>query len=1504
MPLPGGPADKLGNRYELWWTVSEFVNMLHGRSDAIRIEDPGIEKAEFTVRRGRQRTLHQAKRAGRGGKWSLAELARGDDSLLEAIGEELAGNDAGFLFVSTSDARELAELAERAQRAESLQEFDEKFLAGEEWAKHFQELRNTWRCDAATAYDILRRVEVRTVDERSIEQQVRSGLRALFLADLNQLASELRTFALDAVHRTVARQELVDHLAGRGFLLRRVTLESSGAVVDEVTRRYLEGARKKLIRHALLPRAATQTLLQKVYDGVGDSLLTGKAGAGKTGCVLEFVEALRTQGVPVLAFRLDRLEPASTTVDLGQRLGLDESPVIVLDAAAAGRAAVLVVDQLDAVSTTSGRTSGFFHAVEGLLNEVRGLRVRAPLHIVVVCREFDWRNDPQLNQLLSAEHATVVVTEFSVDEAKQVLEGAGFNSALFNESQLHLLRLPQNLSLFLEAGFDLAKAPTFNTAKEIFDRYWAAKRDAVALRTVPLADQWMDVIATLSEEMTRTQHLSVAREKLDKISGGYLTQMVSEGVLTFDGQRYGFGHESFFDYCFARALVSGEQPLVSFLTDSEQHLFRRAQVQQVLTYLRDADRQRYCDEVRGLLADDRVRVHLKDLALALLAGVTDPSDEEWAIFEPWLRPVLKAAEEERLNSDKFAALAWQHLFYSSSWFAFAQQRGLVGDWLASTKNGIVNIGVSYLRVHQRQFPERVVALVDPYVDRGGEWVQRLRFLIEWADLTKSRAFFELVLRLIDNGTLDGATGPIAGHSAFWSMLYDLVAGRPDWIPEVIGHWLRRRLHTIQAEDRNLDDDFFGDDSFAAEPLQEASERAPTAFVRHVLPIVLEIADLAASQDAASPKQDAVWGIPVKSAHPSPETACLNGLVGALAALAKDPAVDLRQTVDQLRRRDTYLANFLLHNLYAAGGPRFADEAIALLCDEPWRFECGFSDSPRWTAKELIRAVSPFCSAENRTRLEATLLDYKSPYERTIAGFKEAGQARYTLLSGVPSELRGGNANARYEELARKFGEPPRAPRGVFGGWVRSPIEKDAADKMNDVQWLKAIAKYDSEHRHMHADDFLKGGARQLAEVLEGYVQKDPQRFARLALTFPPGTLPLYYDHILVGLKGSTASSELKLELCRKTYADYRNQCGSGIADLLGSIKDTLPDDALEMLTWLATEHPDPEREAWQTNAGNNGPYYGGDILTNGINTTRGRAADAIRDLILRDRACIARFRGTLDRIVQDKSVCVMSCVASTLCAVAYHDVPLAFELFARVDIVDDRLLATRHVYDFILSGLRNRYEQLRPFIERMLRSSDMTVCEAGGRLAGIAALEHEDATELVEKATAGNEKGRLGITEVAAANIATPDYRVWCEEHLVVLFNDEDADVRRAAAQSFRYLKDESLESYEALLRTFCDSKAYAEDSFSILHLLENSVRRLPGMTCVVCERFLARFGDEAKDIRTSRMLEVKTVAKLIFRTYDHHQRDEWAKRALDLIDRLCLEAIGDARRELEAFDR
>ena len=536
------------------------------------------------------------------------------------------------------------------------------------------------------------------------------------------------------------------------------------------------------------------------------------------------------------------------------------------------------------------------------MHEARG--TQTTIHTVVVCRAFDWNNDYRLRQLVPKSQDPIDVAGLTVDEVREVLNSAGFDPTLFKRRQIELLRLPQNLYLFLEIGFGTSRTPAFDTVTDLYGRYWKEKRRSTSARAAPSPDEWVPVLETVCNQMTTTQRLAVPKEILDTVSPEYLDQMASEGVLTFDGRRYGFGHESFFDYCFARLFVKRSNTVASFLNASEQHLFRRAQVRQVLTYLRDDDFDRYVGELRALLSDAGIRPHLKDLALALLAEVTDPREEEWAIWDEWMTPAL-ASVDDAPYPDKLSARAWQRFRTAPLWFEFADRRGVVERWLASDNSRLVDtVAADYLRIHQRHASERVAALLEPYADRGGPWALRLRWLMQWADLHRSRRFFDLFLRLVENGVLDEARGPIAMNSTFWDIPYTLGKNRPEWVPEVLACRLRRRLAVIRTAGKELRrGDLLDDARAASETFLALAEQVPAAFVEHVLPVVLQISDTAATGDEP-PRRDAVWTWLVRTSHPDGEDACLSGLARALAGLARNETNDLRDVIADLRSRDT------------------------------------------------------------------------------------------------------------------------------------------------------------------------------------------------------------------------------------------------------------------------------------------------------------------------------------------------------------------------------------------------------------------------------------------------------------------------------------------------------------------------------------------------------------------------------------------------------------------------
>ncbi len=1579
MSPAGDPADTPWTGYEHWWTLSECVRLLHGATETLRIETLGAGRAALAATTSTRRELHHARRAPAGRAWPLAALVAGSAGVLRTAGDRLAGNDDRFVFVSDSGAPELADLCARARDAESAAAFDHDLQNARTLRAGLAQLLRCWICDLPAAVERLQRLDVRTVGERDLERRVRWGLQALFLAEENRIAADLLALLADVGQRAVTRREIVERLARRGCRPRRLDApQQAGAAVAAATDRYLESARRLLIGGAVRPRAAAAKLRARLEGPASESVLTGRTGAGKTACVVAVVDAMRARNVPVLAFRIDHVVSAATTTDVGRRLDLEESPVLTLAEAAraAGRAGVLIVDQLDAVNSLAGAEADPCALVEQLLHEARGSRDRAELHAVVVCRAFDWRNDPRLRRLLPVAEAQIDVPALTRDEVLRILADGGCDPSSFGERELAVLQLPQHLALLLRSGPGASRPATFSTATTLFDRYWTSSRRAVAERAAPLPDQWMTAVGTLCDEMTAARQLTAPCERLDEVSPAYLEHLAAEGVITVDGRRCGFGHETFFDYCAARVSFSRRQPLAQTLADSEQHLLRRAAVRQALGYLRDADSAQYVRELGDLLADRRIRAHVKDLAFAWLADVPDPTEQEWSLWRRWLDPALDAVAAGAPNPDRLSALAWRRFLDSPSWFRFVDRRGVVEGWLAADNERLAAAAVSYLGRHVAAAPDLVAALLEPYAGTGGAWPARLRFFMERADRHANRRLFELFLRLVDDGTLDEARDRDAAHGTFWSMLGSLGEDRPEWVPEVLAHRLRRRLAIIRSAGEDLGSrELPGYDAAAARLFDRAAQHAAPAFVEHVLHPVLEISDATLTGERP-PKHDAVWPVVAGTAFPEVDHACLAALSTALATLAGDAGADLQAVIADLRRRDTHIANHLLLAVYRGGAAHRADEAAALLCDEPWRFECGFSDSPQRFATETLQAVLPHCSAGSRERIEGVLLEYVAPDERGLRGFRHAGRARFALLAAIPDEARSPRVNADLQALERRFGKREADPRAIAVDADEPPIDDIAAPALDDAQWLSAIAQHGPQTAAPAAHAELpQDRAWDLARRLEAQVGTDPDRFARLALRLPADAHPAYLERMLTALRHAAVEADLKLQVCLKAFAEARETCGRPLAGALGSLADPLPADAVRMLHWLATEHADPVATTWQVE----------DV---GVDSVRGSAAAAIAELITRDAACIERFRVTIERLIHDPSAPVRACAAETLQAVTGHDPALGMALFHRLDLADDRLLATPQVYGFVRAGLRDRFTDVGPLVQRMLRSAEPHVAEAGARLASLAALEHAgaaarsaaaasgaDATavhgndpaagaaqtaeagavhgndpaagaaqtaagtpfaiddlpapatsaagaapaahdvtdaaprprtpaELAADAVRGSAAQRLGVAQVAAANLATADYRTWSAATLRTLFDDDDAGVRRQAAACFRHLQDTPLDTHADLIEAFCASQAFADDSASILDALEASHERLPGATYTVCEQFLERFANEVRDPRSPRHAEALTVATLAFRTCQQHQHDEWTGRALDLIDRLCLEQIADAPDALERFER
>ncbi len=577
--LSGGPAAKSGSTYESYWGVRAMIELLHKRADSLRIEEPRVDGAEFWIESNGEREYWQVKRQLLSQQnWTLSELGRG--GVLSGFLELLrAGHRC--IFASITDAPELRVLAERAVDAQNFEEFSGNFLVEQKWRKEFDRLREQWsEVSEIEVFEFLRKVEVQTSGERLLEENLCLLMELRFNAAPKTTLSCLRALYQDSVHQVLTAESIYDHLAGCEIHPRRFETQANLiAKIRAITGTYISGRRQKLIRGQLMPRSVARELIGKISGSESplDLIIIGGAGSGKSGCLLEIVEGLEALNIPVLAFRLDQLRPVQTTISLGSEMGLPESPAMVVGRAYPGRDVVLVVDQLDFVSTTSGRHPDFFDTVAALIREVRALRMELRMHLVLACREFDFKNDARLRSLLPKDGYPFSVAEMEEKEVLDVVVAEGGDPQRLNPFQLKLLRTPQNLALFVESGLVRADHSGFGSQKELFDSYWRAHYKALSTQWSAESVQWLPIIETLVNLMNETQELSVPATRLDGFSPHFVEVMVSAGVLTFDGRRYGFGHESFFDYCFARIFSRGPVELIEFLERDDQHLFRRAQ---------------------------------------------------------------------------------------------------------------------------------------------------------------------------------------------------------------------------------------------------------------------------------------------------------------------------------------------------------------------------------------------------------------------------------------------------------------------------------------------------------------------------------------------------------------------------------------------------------------------------------------------------------------------------------------------------------------------------------------------------------------------------------------------------------------------------------------------------------------------------------------------------------------------------------------------------------------
>lgn len=682
MPRTGGESDKLGNRYEGWWTVSNLLEVLAGDAVSLQPEPYEESKGVEFIKTGRDliQEFHSVKRQRHGAGWTLSELAGPDErgrSVLKDLFDKL-GTDSSrrVVFVSMTIHSQAYEVWDRAQRCQTPIEFEQQLKTDrvlyEDFRKYILPLCHD---EFSTAFTRFKSLTLVSIGENQLKHHVEFSVRLLVYriddaaVNASQVVLTLGDFVCSSLGRRLLESDIRGELERYGYYLRDWGRDNHiSSQVETLNKRYLKHVEADFIIGREIPRLETTIVTNALLEQTSKlaQLVVGVAGRGKSCLLAQVLRQLEKQEVRFLAIRLDNIPVVGSTKALGLQLGLPDSPAIVLAGLSQGALAVLVVDQLDAMSIVSGRNAELWQVFEELIEEVKH---HPKMRLLLACRAFDLENDPRLARLAQTEGPAqrVDLDLLPANVVQQIIKEGGGTPERMAPRELELLRTPFHLFLFLQG--EPGNPIPFSGIKGIFDRFWTTKCRKADQQNV----DFVKVVGLLADELNRIESISVPIDRLDSVVKG-ADVLVSQNVLILENGRYRFFHESFFDYAFARQFVREGHDLIRFLTCDcgEQHLFRRSQVRQILTYQREDNRDAYLKTLASLFIHKNIRIHVKKLALEWLGHLDDPCQEEWVIVEPLLvGPIMPWATFNFI----WGRVAWFDLLEKTGIF----QRLLSGD---------------------------------------------------------------------------------------------------------------------------------------------------------------------------------------------------------------------------------------------------------------------------------------------------------------------------------------------------------------------------------------------------------------------------------------------------------------------------------------------------------------------------------------------------------------------------------------------------------------------------------------------------------------------------------------------------------------------------------------------------------------------------------------------------------------------------------------------------------
>ncbi len=1560
MSSQGGIATLNGIRYEIKVVLYEIPRLLRGEIKTLRyqplssaLEPSQTPKTIFTddmsfLDGTGQNYYCQAKHNTKDADWTILRLI--NEGVLEQFLRQYRNTpECRLRLTSNLPAQPLNGLAEYARQAISTKEFTSNWT--QQIEKDCKCISENLKADCGELWEMLKKVECIHLTNDTADRYIWDYACQQYQAP-EKFISVIKDLIENNPSAIINYEKIQKKLEDNG--LYHMSVISEKDILNEFQK---ASGTLRLYRSNIqgvhLERPETNHLFEWIKttsESNQVAFLIDIAGSGKSVIMKDLLERLEKEGMPVLAIKADTLSSITNEDQLKSALNISDSPEAMLSLTGKDKTAVMLVDQLDALSQTFARSQDCLDLMIRLIGRVARIR---NVRIVVSCRDFDRKFDPKLRQVTGQEFTIKPLDRPQIEE---VLTKIKIKYEKLTSKELELLKNPQHLLSYTEVVSEKIlrneAIESFATIQDLYHELWNLK--VAHARNCPVdTSELQDTIYALVDNINATQQIHQPISVLDSYSNA-VRYLQSAGILTAEGYKVGFFHQSFFDYCYARRFVSKHTSLAETIYSSDQGLFVRPQMVQTLTHLRGTDERLYLKELNTLMDysdSKKIRYHLTELLYS------------WFGQQRNLTMAEKEIGLQCIQTNTRLIIFLSGAKDNAEWFGIVQSN-LNNLFQLADKE--INQVIAFLISVMNEKGEEVFNALKPKIGSSSQWDDRIEWCLSQYKKWDSDTAANVLIEFCSNNPNPG--------DRINGIIYHLVDTNIELACKVSGIILERSFEKWSKETMPSTDttsiletgsnannlskavkESFDFDKYARKlmPFEwhwveklviKASKDCPKLYIEIILPWLIKVLPkLVKDTDKDGWQRDAVFIWAFSSARSGePSNYIIDGLKKSLENVAdQDQPVFLSHS-EEISQTSHLVLHQVLARVLISRSNRYALWALGYLLTDPIRFDIPEELSGGNISRKLVAAIFPHLDAVQRGKLERAILEYYPSWEKEPDCKEYYGVGQLDLLFGVPDDLLSEKGRGRKQELQGKFpNRKPSKPTRPRSGMVRSPIPNDQCGIMSDEDWIKAMKKYDdSTGWGSPREDFLKGGVVELSRTFQVVVKEKPSLIS-LIERFDGSISSSYLSALIEGLGESSIEPHNLFDACRKVIHLRRSDSEiqrSMCRILEKRAKQEIPNDLIEYIREAALTSPDPEREMWQEEASGGSKYYGGNPLDYGINTVRGHAVISYAICMSQNTKCnMEQLLSTLEEMAKDKSSAVRACLIHVLPNILHFDRSRIVKIFESA--IKNRVELLKHnvSHDFIYYALYSHTHTMLKYIRIMAESENDKDCESAGQLAALALFENKDARGIL-RSWINDKKVLLKVTSkvcsmllyfkipqvktvfqdymkrsraftkgagsVFARNVDNPKLQDVCLAYLRQLCKIENNEVTDAIGWAFEHLPSPDCKKIVSFINKFVTKRFSGMSGEKVLKYCITHCQRYPEFALQIGEKILHRFTmdkDKPNDFYWS---VDDDLINLILAVYNSNTNDSIRRRAMDLFDEAMESGSYQARNLLSSLDR